>query len=489
MYRRPSKRKQLIKLIAVYVSMTIAVCAIVTLVVFFVLGFRFDRDDGRLEQYSILQFNSIPSGATVKIDGVELSSKTPNKSSVSAGKHDVVISRDGYETWNKTIDAKSGAMIWLNYARLIPKKLTVESVSSYESVYMSLASPEGQDMLIEELANIPSFDLIDLSSDTTKTTKLIIPTTIYSEPFTPGIVHNFEIKKWDEGGRYVLIKHMYGDKYEWLVMDTQDVSSTKNITKIFNVEISEIDFSGTSGNIFYVLNLGGIRKLNISAETISKPLVSNVTSFDIYDESNIITFVGTGAVSTTERVVGLYREGDDKSYILKTLTGDTSVQLHIATAHYFNEDYVAIAEGKKVDILSGSYPNNVSEGTTSLKAIKSFESEKDIYNLTFSPTGEYVFIQSGTYFASYDLEYQKLTSSIIEGTGDISLLKWIDNNHIWSDYGGNLTIREFDGSNNHPINLTAVGQDATLTHNGRFLYSINKTSNTYQLQRVRMILP
>jgi hypothetical protein len=489
MYRRHSKRKELIKLIVIYIGMTLAVVSIVTLIVLFVLGFRFDTGKGHLEQYAFLQFSSIPSGATVTIDGVVVGSKTPNKSSVPAGQHKVVMWRDGYETWAKAVDIKAGTLTWLNYTLLIPKKLTVEPMASYESIYMTLASPKGHYMLVEGRADTPTFDLVDLSSDTIKSTKLTIPASLYSEPTTTGVTHTFTIDKWDDGERYVLIKHTYGDKNEWLVMDTQDVALTKNITRLFDVPISSISFSGTSGNIFYILNSNDIRKLDLSAETISKSLVSNVTSFDIYNDSNIITYVGNGTAGAGQRVVGLYREGDDKSYTLRAITSSADVLLHIATAHYFNEDYVVISEAKKVDILSGSYPDTTSDSATSLKVIASFASQQDIQNLTFSPTGEYVFVQTGAYFASYDLEYQTFVSSNIEGTGDVSTFRWIDNNHVWSDLGGSLTIREFDGANNHSINSVLVGQDATLTHNGRFLYSINKSVTGYQLQRVRMILP
>jgi hypothetical protein len=57
-------------------------------------------------------------------------------------------------------------------------------------------------------------------------------------------------------------KHQYNEKYEWLILDTHDVGSTKNITKIFNVNIECIDFFGTSGNIFYALESGDIRKID-----------------------------------------------------------------------------------------------------------------------------------------------------------------------------------------------------------------------------------
>ncbi|NHW87466.1 PEGA domain-containing protein, partial [Escherichia coli] len=67
---------------------------------------------------------------------------TPTKKTVEAGTHNVVMWRDGYESWNKTMDVKSGTVVWLNYALMVPNKLTVEPVASYASVAASVASPK-----------------------------------------------------------------------------------------------------------------------------------------------------------------------------------------------------------------------------------------------------------------------------------------------------------------------------------------------------------
>lgn len=489
MYSKLLQRKPPIKQILVYVIMTSAVFVIVTLITLTMLGFRFDANNGNLEQYAFLQFSSIPSGATVVVDGVVLGSKTPNKISVPAGKHKIEMWRDKYETWHKSINVKSGTLTWLNYTLLVPKKLTVESVANYESIYLTLASPKGNYMLIQKQSNKPTFDLVDLSSDTIKSTNITIPADIYSEATTPGINHIFKIEKWNNDERYVLVNHTYGEKSEWLVLDTQNVSQTKNITKLFDLVISGVTFSENSGNTLYAVDSNDIRKLDLSTETISKPLVSNVNGFDVYNESKVITYVNNSTTGVDGRSVGLYREGDEKPSVIRTVTGSADIPLHIATTHYFNEDYVIISHGGKVDVLSGSYPNTTSDNTNSMKVVASFEVKKNIENLMFSPTGEYVFIQSGAYFASYDLEYQKLASSTVKGTGAVPTLKWLDDNYVWSDRDGKLTIREFDGANIHMINSVVTNQDATLTNNGRYLYSIGKSVQGYQLQRVRMILP
>jgi hypothetical protein len=469
--------------------MVFSICVLVTVITFFMLGFRFDSNKGNLEQNAFLQFSSTPSGATVSIDGVVIGSKTSSKSSVQAGNHTIVMWRDGYQTWQKTISVKPGTLTWLNYTLLTPKKLTIEPVAAYKTISSSLASPKGNYILVQPQSNVPSYKLIDISSDNIASKDITIPTNMYSEPSTVGVTHTFSIEKWDDGERYAIIKHSYGDKIEWIVVDTQDVTQTKNVTKTFKIAINKAIFSSDSGNGLYVLSAGDIYKLDLNAGTTSKPLVSNVSDFNFYNDSKVITYVGNGKTGTDERVVGLFRDGDSKSAVLRTIKGSASVPLNISTTHYFNENYVAISEGKKVDILSGSYPNTTSDNANSLKVISSFNTIQDVQTLSFSPKGQYVFVQSGASFSSYDLEYQKLSTSTIPTVSEVPPLQWLDEYHVWSDAGGILSIREFDGANAKTINPVLTGQAVTLTNNGRFLYSVNKSATGFQLQRVRMILP
>ncbi|MEP7205121.1 MAG: hypothetical protein ABI716_02925, partial [Candidatus Saccharibacteria bacterium] len=127
----------------------------------------------------------------------------------------------------------------------------------------------------------------------------------------------------------------------------------------------------------------------------------------------------------------------------------------------------------------------------SLAVVKSFNFVTGVNRLSFSPSGDYVLVQSGGNFASYDVEHHMVTTSVVadDVTSVVGPLKWLDDNYLWSDYESNVTIREFDGTNSHTINQAVSGQAVVLTENGRYLYSLGKNDTGYQLQRVRMILP
>ena len=264
---------------------------------------------------------------------------------------------------------------------------------------------------------------------------------------------------------------------------------SKNISKTFDLAIDSIDFSDSSGSLFYALTSKDIRKLDLSAETISKPLASGVIEFEVNIDSNVIIYIANGQEGTNERVVGLYHDGDDNAHQIKTIKSTSEVQLHATATSYFNEDFIAIAEGENVHVLGLDFEGMSDEASENIKTIVSFSTKYAIKNIGFSPSGEYVLVQSDGDFASYDLEYQKLTASNLGCTSVINPVLWLDENHLWSSCDGTVSLREFDGSNVFKINPALDGQSVTLTRNGRFLYSLNKNSTGYQLQRVRMILP
>ncbi len=468
--------------------MILSVLTIVGILIFLILGYRLDTDSGQIQQGALVQFETIPAGATVKIDGKTLGSKTSTKSNVLAGTHTFVMQRDGYEPWQKTLDIKAGTLTWLDYGRLVPKNRKAEAVASYPTVYNSLATLEGKTMIIQQAPAIPSYQIVDLRSDEIKSSTIVIPAAFYSEAATPGVAHTFTINQWDTSGRYVLIQHTYSDKKEWLVMDTKDVNATKNVTKLLDLDMSQIVFSGTSGNILYALSAGDIRKLDLSAGTISRSLVTNATSFELY-ETNVITYVGVDPSDAKKTVVGLYREGDTMTHVLRSVP-TTEVPIRITTSRYFNQDYVAIAEGNKVDILSGTYPSQGSDNS-SLTKFASFTFSQTVGSMSFSPNGDYLLVQSGANFESYDIEHQRVSTYTVATDPGVTVgpVKWLDDDHTWSDYGGTLIMREFDGANATIINQAATGQTAVLTQNDRYMYSIGTTATGMQLQRVRMVLP
>lgn len=489
MYHPPSKRKQLTTRILISTLMTLSVVLLVVILISIILGYQFNSKDGRIEQTGLIQFETLPGSATVEVDSKTLNAKTTTKTTVLPGTHEFVMWRQGYETWRKSLEIQPGTLTALTYARLIPKDRPVKSVAAFNELSASLASPSRRSMLLQTAPSATSFILADLQNEQSiKQRTLTLPADVYTDATTPDVTHRFRLVEWDQGGRYVLLAHTYNDAAEWLVLDTEDAARTTNITKSLNIAIDSAQFSGTSGSQLYVLSAGDVRKIDVSGGTISRPLASKVASFDLYG-SDIVAYVSQPTPEKHEQSVGIVREGDKLPHVLRSVVTSDAAALHVATSRYFNEDYVAISLGDKVDILSGTYPSSTDETNDSLRQFASFTFSRPIQWLDISHNGRFVVAQTGDRFVSYDIERMSLPAeATLAGEGATSQLRWLDDFYVWSDRSSKLALREYDGSNEYDMGAVVSGFDATFSQNNRYLYSIGKTDNGYQLQRVQMIL-
>lgn len=490
MFKKPNKKFFVIRRVVVSIVATVAVLIIVTASILFMLGYRLDGGNGRLEQGALLQFDSTPNNANVYVDGALLGSQTATKQTVIAGEHSVKLTKTGYEDWNRTLMLDAGTLTWLDYVRLVPKERTPEAVAQYKTLAAMSFSPDLKWALAIEDAASPTFQLIDLRSEAIKTSPLVLPATLYTSPTDPMVTSKFSIYRWNSNGRYVIMQHSYGTQVEWLMVDTQDISKSVNISSLLSVGFTDVQFSGTSGTSLYGLASDGIvRKLDTSAATISRPLITNVTTFSVFEDTNTLSYSGQDPNDTTKKVVGIYKDGESNATILQTAK-DATKPLTIALGRYFSDNFVAIAEDAQVTILTGTLPSAGATENSSLTPYASLSLSSGVSELSFSPKGDYVIAQSGTQFASYEIEHKRgVVTPITNVEGQKTTpLEWLTIAQLWNDTAGSLVMRDFDGTNAHAIMPVASGFGSTLSTNGKFFYAVGKTDDGYQLQRVRMIL-
>ena len=489
MFKRPTKKQQLMERIGVSIVAVLTVLVIVTITIMFTLGYRLDGDSGKFEQGALLQFDSKPNGADVWVDGSHAGSKTASKKMVMAGERSIIFSRNGYEDWVRTVDLKSGTLTWLDYARLVPKNRPVESVASFDSAVAGLASVDGKTYLVQEDLRVADFVIIDLRSEKVKSSTISLPANLISDgqfDLTEDTLAPVEYRavKWDNGGRYVLVSATQGDAKEWLVLDVQDVLASRNISRSLSVDISEADFVGNDGRTLYALLADKtIRKLDLGNLTISRALVSRVDSFAIDYESKIISYVGVDPADEARKVAGVYRDGDASGHVLRgTITG---APLRIDATAYHGSIFYAISEGGSVTILRGDYPRSESD-LSKLANRDTISLDTSVSNLSFSPTGRFLVAQADSSYASYEVEHRRIKTLALDEAE--TTMKWLDEAYLWNNIGDKLKIRDFDGSNSHEIMKSTAGFDSTLSQNGRFMYTLNKQENGLALQRVKMIL-
>lgn len=489
MYHPPSKRTQLLQRIIVYSAMSLAVVVIVVVLAFFMLGYQFNRVEGTIEQGGLVQFNSHPAGAAVIIDGKNLGIRTAAKRTMAPGPHFIKMQRAGYQAWQKSVEVMPGSVLWLTYARLVPKELKPVSVESFPVITSTAASPNNEMMAMKTKAATPVIHVADLSRDDARITEITLPDDSFTPP-SPSQSQSFTLETWDSSSRYLLIKHTYDkNKIEWIVADTQDMSSTKNVTKLVGMQMEKPIFDDDDPTILYALVDNDIRRIDLDAATLSRPLVSNVDEFTLYGDATLV-YVTRLDPETKVRSVGYFSQGSTKPRTIRSYSDNGKIPLHIAIGQYFSQYYVAIAYNETVEVMKGTLPRSDVSNPSAYEAVATMTIPGGARYLSIMTSGRFVVAQTDHAYIVHDIELNKTTTTTLKGDKAVKQkLQWLDNYTVWSDQTGILRIYEFDGANQHDIMPVSPGFSATYSPNDTYLYGINKSDDgKFHLTRVRMLL-
>ncbi|MDR1033118.1 MAG: PEGA domain-containing protein [Candidatus Nomurabacteria bacterium] len=478
------KRFKVNKVIIANTVMVLAVVLIVSVLVLITMGYSLTRD-GRVEQTGLVQLASVPSSATVRVDGETQFSKTTTKATLTPGEHSFAISRDGYDTWSKKVNVQPGRVLWLNYTRLLPNKKTNKTVKSYETLYKMSTSPKAQYILFLWPAPELTAQLIDVRSDDVKVQDLQ-PATFFTDLGAEGIQHDLQIKEWNKDENKVLVRHAWGERTEWVLLDLKDMSRSVNLTSEYKLSVSDVRFTSNSGDKLLMLENGNLRRADIGNKTVSAVLVSSVLAMSRVSENEALLITDNPTAST--RSFSFYKNGDRGVSEIYSLDATKQLQLNVVGGEYYNDDYVAIGEGSHLQILKGNYPTFGKVGTP-LSHLVDITLDWPIERLELSVDKRLVYAMNGGKVYNYDLENRIGRYFTLSGTYESApRLHWLDNHMLWTDSGGQLEIYDFDGDNKRAVQKLEPGFDIALANKGKWLYSVVKTETGYNLQRLRMIL-
>lgn len=487
MYHKRSSKRQLVIRTLVYSLMTLSVIVLVSVLMLAILGYSFNQRDGRLEQGGLLQFASVPSGATVTLDDQILSARTPTKSSVEANNHHVLMNLAGYRTWQKSISVQPGGIAWLSYARLIPTEVETEALHEYPVLSSSLASPGRRWMLLHESADAPKFILANLQSDTVKYSTLALPETVFTAPApeTPG--HVFTPVEWSQDARFILVKHTYNNNQtEWLVLNREAPEESLNLTKELAMVADKAVFGSSNGRRVIIRGEGNIRSLNLDNLTVSRPLVANVEEFSLYGAETII-YTSLPDPATNTRHVGYVTDEMDAPVVVRSYPATDTALLRMSLGKYFDREYVAILHGNELDVSVGKLPRD--DTPLKLEQVTKRTVSGAPMDVALSRNGRFVTVQRAEGFSVYDIELRKYDETAFTRPAGVQTpLTWLDDYVIWSDNGGTLRVYDFDGANQQDIGPIAEGFGLTLSDNDRYIYSIGRNDAGFVLQRSRLII-
>ena len=160
----------------------------------------------------------------------------------------------------------------------------------------------------------------------------------------------------------------------------------------------------------------------------------------------------------------------------------------IKFSRYDNKDVLVVGVGSAVTLHMGAALDGSSSSASKLLSrVKSITVGEQLAELDLSGTGRFVLMRTGAGFMSYDIERQSVSHDTALPTGTV--LDWLDDYHVWSVEGGKVVMREFDGANQSTMLEASEGFDASLSHDGDWLYAFRRADNgTVTMSRLRMTI-
>ena len=145
MYHNNTSAKEIVRRTLVYTTMTLMVIGLIVVLLWHNFGYQFNSKDLKIEQNSLVQYDSFPRGAQVSIDGNAFN-LTQTKGLIVPGQHQFTMKLNGYEPWQKTLDIKAGTVTHLVYARMIPEKKESTNLKEYPVLESAKFAPGGRFM-------------------------------------------------------------------------------------------------------------------------------------------------------------------------------------------------------------------------------------------------------------------------------------------------------------------------------------------------------
>lgn len=434
----------------VIISETIMVIAVIITVVVLALvvsGYWLNSDF-EVERQGMLQIYSIPTGASVAVDGDAPWFQRTNTSKVlSSGEHTITLTKDGYDSWSKTVSISEGLLYRLHYPQLFLQNRKEEVIYDATATTFATVSPNRKLILLANRAT--NWTLLNLDADNPKPTTIDVSKVFSAVSMASGASSGLftgEIlsAEWDQANEHILLNIGADSGSEWALLNVKQPADSINLTREFASNFSSIKIFDNSANNLLAVRNGNLHKINVGSRQISAVLIEKIGNYDFY-ESEII-YISDGQIILTKL-------NDESPSILGEVSSDSA---RILLGKFYDNNYIFV----------------IDDGTLSVYQKENF-SEVFTTKLEFAPEqvkigyhGMFVSLNSGNRFATLDMESMTMRN----WNTDSAYFGWLSSYMLYSVNDGKLCVYDFDGLNRRELATNVSGRFPAVITNNKWLY-------------------
>lgn len=470
------------KLFIGYGLIAIALTMITIVIFFAAYGYDIDRHTGQVIQNGMIILNAAPESARITINGAD-QGNTDKRLSLPAGQYSIELSRDGYRSWHKEVNLSGGAIEQLVYPFMFPQNLSTSAVQDYTSPPIVMSQSPDRRWLVTQRPGdaVGAFQVIDLNDTNNATQTVVFPDGV----LTQGTKHSFQAIEWSTNNNDLLMKHVVDGKTEYVVLNRDNTSKSRNLTKLFDGRtFTSVSLRDKNPDLFYLYNQADKSLYATDAKAKQYTLVaSNVLSYKGY-QKDLVLYVSPNK-DTSKADVHLLYKGIDK--VIKQV-GASKTYLDDA-ADFDGKLYVAVGGSSDKEVYLFKNPldglSNSSEPPSAFLAMAVTNPEK----LSFSTNARFIAVQSGGTFAVYDAETERHYHYNSKLTlGESVYASWMDGHRLTVvPKDGLVRVFDFDGTNMQSLNPALSGSKVYFDRDYKGLFVLAQPdAKTYRLTRTEL---
>lgn len=449
--------------------MAIAISLGAVILLYAAYGYGVDRS-GNVYQNGLVFLASTPDAAQVKITSQSnqqtQTAITSDRLVLPADTYDFEFLKQGYKPWQRSIELKGGGIQRLVYPFLFPEKLVREDIKSYAEPGLSTVSPDRGTILVQRSKTSLQFDVFDANNPKKTPTSFALPSSLLSS--TTG---NLDLVEWSTDNRRILIKHVYGSRSEYVIIDRDEPDQSVNINQSFGLAPKRVVLRDKNANQLYIQQSDNSLYTAEVSERSKQQIVKNVLEFQPHGEDMLLYVSQPKGLAKNTVAVSI--RTDNKSYELRELPKSSKYLLNLAQ---YNGNWL-VAAGSSTDDRVYVYRNPVTiirsnnpDANFSIRTMR-INNPKHI---SFSANTQFIAVQSGQTFDVYDAlddrqYHYEIGTKFNSGSGPAV---WMDGHRLLTITRGKLTVFDFDGSNYQTLTNINVSARPLFDRDYTSLYSL-----------------
>lgn len=428
------------------------------------------QKNGNVTQNGLTFFSSQPNPANVIIDGKPTRYSTNTRVSLASGIYNVEISRQGYDSWKRTIEVEGGGVQRFDHPFLIPTKLTTKDVKAYNPAPgMSTQSPDRRWLMVQQPNSMVSFDVFDLKSPEKPPTSITIPANV----ITPATgAQSWKLISWASDNENVLLEHVFAGKSEFIIINRTAPQESRNLNNLLAVQPTKLTLKDNKFDKYYLYNQ---TTRILQTASISEPtpvaVIENVIAYKSYGNDTILYATDSDEPAGT---VGIRLKSGDKTYKIRKFAAGSNYLLDLAK--YSGDIYLVAGSSNLGKVYIYKDPIGQINSKPNKTASPEYVSRVNAANyISFSNSAQFIVAQNGNQYGVYDFENEKGYNYTTSQPMDSPAVNatWMDGSRLTYVSGGKTFIFDYDYTNQHVLSPASSNYLPAFSSDYKFVYTLS----------------